>query len=92
MLKDYYAATVYRAAQFAVGIAAADAEQLCLALNSGRDPSKDYFALFNGSVIYIAGPGKTPLTVSRGNWIVGLPDGSMDVHADADFQASFVAK
>jgi hypothetical protein len=93
MLKSYYAAAVFSAVQFAVGMAPADAAALCTALNQGRDVSKNDFAVFNGSVIFIMGPSHAqPLTAEPGNWIVIEPSGSMDVHADADFQASFVAK
>ena len=92
MLKDYYAATVYSAARFAVGMSAADAEALCAAISSGRDPSKSTVCMFNGSSIYVMAPGQAPSPVPPSNWIVAMPDGSMTVHADADFQSSFVAK
>lgn len=90
MTKQYLKSTVYRAARFAVGMSDADAEALCLELNTGRDATMSN-CFFNGSVIIINRPGNAPLTVNRGNWIVRMPDGSLDVHADADFCTNFCA-
>jgi hypothetical protein len=91
MLKNYYAATVYRAAEFAVGMSTTDAEALCLALNAGRDATNSN-CFFNGAVIVVNNPGSASLTASPGNWIVMMPDSTMAVHADADFAAAFVAQ
>jgi hypothetical protein len=91
-MHEYRKRTIHRAGQFAVGMAAADAEALCLEFNAGRDPSKSAVCFYNGSAIFITGPSPTaPLTVNPGNWIVRMPDDSLDVHADADFCSKFCA-
>jgi hypothetical protein len=77
-IKQYYSSTVQ------------DAEALCLELNAGHDATMPN-AFFNGTVIIINRPGTTPLTVNPGNWIVKMPDGSLDVRADADFCQRFCA-
>jgi len=64
-------------------------EKLCLELNSGHDASKTDFCGYNGSVIIITKPGGQTLTANPGNWVVILPDGSLDVRADADFCSNF---
>ena len=92
MLKDYYSSTVYRAAQFAVGMAATDAYAMLAQINAGRDPAKDHFAQYNGSTMFITRPGAAELTVEPGNWVVMMPDGTMQAHATGEFGSLFVAK
>ncbi|SHG90620.1 hypothetical protein [Bradyrhizobium erythrophlei] len=92
MLKTYYAATLYPAGQFVAGMSAADAEALCAAISSGRDPSKSAVCFYNAASIYVIQSGQAPVQVPVNNWIVAMPDGTISVHADADFKASFVAQ
>jgi len=87
-MKDYLSSAVHSAARFTSGMSAADAEALCLELNAGHDATMTN-AFFNGSVIIINRPGSAALTVSPGNWIVKMPDGSLDVRADGDFCQKF---
>jgi hypothetical protein len=89
MIKNYFSSARHTAAQFVVGMSATDAEALCLQFNAGRDVTSSDVCFYNGTLIFIIRPGTTPLTVSPGNWIVMLPDGSLDVHADADFCSKF---
>jgi hypothetical protein len=86
--KEYRKSTIYRGAQFAVGMSAAEVEALCLEFNAGRDATMTN-CFFNGSVIIINRPGGAPLSANPGNWIVKMPDGSLDVDADADFCGRF---
>jgi hypothetical protein len=91
MIGKYLSSTRYRAAQFAVGMTDADAGTLCLELNRGRDFAKNDMVSYNGLTLFvIKSPGAGPtLTVEPGNWIIHMPDGSLDVHADADFCSNF---
>jgi hypothetical protein len=88
-MKEYLAATRHRAAQFGPVMTVADAEALCAELNAGRDPNRDAVCVFNGSAIYIMQPGQAAELVPAGNWIVIMPNGTMDIHADADFCSNF---
>jgi hypothetical protein len=89
MFKQFHRSDVHRAARFAVGMSATEAEALCNELNLDRDATGD-MAAFNGAVIFIASPLRSsPLVVEPGNWIVVKPDKSMDVRADDDFCRSF---
>jgi hypothetical protein len=89
MFKKYLSATLHRAGQFTVGMPAADIEVLCLDINRGRDPRQSDVCIYNGSDLFIRKTSGQVLTVSPGNWIVRMPDESLDVHADADFCAHF---
>jgi hypothetical protein len=86
MMIEYRSAAVHRAAQFTIG----NAEALCLEFNAGRDPSEGDFCFFNGWEIFVLDPSRTVrLTASPGNWLIRMPDDSLEVHADADFQQRF---
>jgi hypothetical protein len=89
MIKKYLASARHTAAQFTAGMSATDAEAMCFEFNAGRDVTSSDVCFYNGTVIFIIRPGTTPLTVNPGNWIVEMPDGSLDVHADADFCGRF---
>jgi hypothetical protein len=86
--KQYLKSTVYRAARFAVGMADADVEALCMEFNAGRDATM-HNVFYNGAAMMIIRPGSAALTVSPGNWIVRMPDESLDVRADGDFCTNF---
>jgi hypothetical protein len=91
MLKEYRAAAVHRAGQFSAGMAPADVEMLVDEINRGRDPARDAVCVFNGAAIFITKPGAAALTASPGNWIVMSPDGTLGIHADADFCSAYCA-
>ena len=89
MLKQYLSSTRHRATRFAAGMSPMDAEALCLEVNAGCDPAKSDFLFFNGAALSVIKPGGATLTVSPGNWVVVSPEGSLEVHADADFCSKF---
>jgi hypothetical protein len=93
-VNHYRSSTLHRAAQFTTGMAAADAEALCTEHNKGRDPAKSDFCIYNGASIFVIRPPGVfttsgMLTAEPGNWIVRMPDDSLEVHADADFCTRF---
>lgn len=93
-LQQAYAATLYYVAQLtsAMVVAQTPAMELCLEINHGRGPGNGG-AMFNGGVIVISNPGQAKqLVCEPGSWIVMDGNGVMDVHADADFHASYVLK
>lgn len=90
-MRQYLKSARHRAARFAAGMATSDVEALIDEINTGRDPAKSDIAIFNGASIYIIKAGSQTLTANPGNWIVKMPDGSLDVHADADFCSNYCA-
>ena len=91
-LKRYYSSTVHNAGQFTAGMSDADAEALCLDFNRGRDTGQSDICIYNGSEIFVKKTNGTTLTAQPGNWIVRMPDESLDIHADADFCQRFVPR
>jgi hypothetical protein len=87
MLSEYHSATVHRAGQ----VAQETADALCDDINKGRD-AQSSLAIWNGANIIIYSPGKPQVIAAPGNWIVIMPDGSLAVHADADFRANYISK
>ena len=89
MLRTYHSSAVHRAGRFTAGMSDADAEALCLDFNRGRDTGQTDIAIYNGSEIFIKKTNGQTLAAQPGNWIVRMPDESLDVHADADFCSNF---
>jgi hypothetical protein len=87
--KQYYSSTVHRAGRFSVGMAEADASVLCLDINRGHDSAQSDVCIYNGNAIFIRKINGQILTAEPGNWIVRMPDESLDVHADEDFCKNF---